>query len=298
MRVNVASETVPCVWPRHCERSFSLQINHRDVCPTNVRDDEATPPNRKASFTPWYLLCSTLSPPLPALLSHFLPSPCSRQTLCYRLSHSKLVSYLPIQASDITILFVVINQSMLTRNGDGIYKCSEPGDCRGTATVVWYHCTRRHAVHWLLNTTLWRCYHGSGRSSLNVQGGRRQSGGLAVEIFVNCSPQTGKKSVHTVLSPANYWHTFSAASVYYMEKMNMLYKEQCISILHSVQFVSTAQHNVPLFMDLEFQKGNKREGLSEKSWNLAVLSFTFTAHCSLVVVIGSFNVVRGFRWRA
>lgn len=75
----------------------------------------------------------------------------------------------------------------------------------------------------------------------------------------------GKKSVHTVLSLATYRQTFSAADVYYMEKMNMLYKEQCISILHSVQFVSTAQHNVPLSMDLELQKRNKREVLSEKS---------------------------------
>lgn len=155
-------------------------------------------------------LFNTLSLP-PALLSHFLPSGCSRQTLCSRLSHSKLVSYLSIQASDITILFVVINQSTATRNGDGIYKFLEPGDYRGMATLIWHCYTRRHAVHWLLKTILQRCYHRSDRSSLKAGGhSHTQDATLAMEIFANCSPQMGKESVHTALPPANYRHVFSS----------------------------------------------------------------------------------------
>lgn len=45
-----------------------------------------------------------------------------------------------------------------------------------------------------------------------------------------------------------------------MEKMNMRHEEQYISVLHSVQFVSTAEYNVPLFMDVELTKKNERQG--------------------------------------
>lgn len=44
----------------------------------------------------------------------------------------------------------------------------------------------------------------------------------------------------------------------------MLYKKQYISILHSVQFVSTAEQNVQLFMDLELQKRNERKQWRKK----------------------------------
>lgn len=74
-------------------------------------------PNRKASFTPWYLLSSRLLLP-PALLSCSFPPGCSRLTLYYRLSHSKPVSYLSIQPV-LTAVFVVINQNIAARKGRG-----------------------------------------------------------------------------------------------------------------------------------------------------------------------------------
>lgn len=81
-------------------------------------------PNSKASFTPWYLLPSLLSLTL-VLLSHSLPSGCSRLTLCYRLSHFQSVSYLPIQPSDFPTPFVVINQSSASREREKLWKVSK-----------------------------------------------------------------------------------------------------------------------------------------------------------------------------
>lgn len=66
-----------------------------------------------------------------------------------------------------------------------------------------------------------------------------------------------------------------------MEKMNMLYKEQYISILHSVQIMSTVEHNVPLFMDLELKKKMKEKGDVRKE--LKIASPILHLSCTLLI---------------
>lgn len=111
---NKATLAQSCLPPKHEPRMMKL----------------CAPPNCKASFTPWYLLPSPLPLAL-ALLSRSLPPGCSRLTLCYRLSHSKPVSYLSIQPSDFTTPFVVINQSSAAgERGRNPERCQNSGQLR------------------------------------------------------------------------------------------------------------------------------------------------------------------------
>lgn len=72
----------------------------------------------------------------------------------------------------------------------------------------------------------------------------------SAQILTNVPPQMARRSIHTMPLPANYMlrltsHFLFPTNANFIEKMNMLYMEQYISILHSFQFVSTAQYNGP-----------------------------------------------------
>lgn len=74
----------------------------------------------------------------------------------------------------------------------------------------------------------------------------------------------------------------SLAKAKFNEKMNMLYVEQYISILHSFQFVST-QYNGPSVYGLEIQRMKRRWSERRKEWEIA--SPVVHLHCTLVICL-------------
>lgn len=92
---------------------------------------------------------------------------------------------------------------------------------------------------------------------IQERGSRRNAGGdkEAKEAQSQRSSQTlltdgSMKRPYYTSIPANYMprltsHFLFSTNANFIEKMNMLYMEQYISILPSFQFVSTAQYNGP-----------------------------------------------------
>lgn len=241
------------------------------------------------------------TPPPPALLSHFLPSGCSRQTLCYRLSHSKLVSYLSIQASDIAILFVVINQSKVTRNGDGIYKFSELGDCRGMATVVWYYYTHRHAVRWLLKATLQRCYLTTAAWTYSAGGGSHRQEAWPWRSLQIVPHRWGRKACilyfHLLItdthSPPRQCQLYGKDE-YALQGTIHLHSSFCPICVNS-----WTQCAIVYGLGIKEKKWKRRVKWEEKRTENCLSRSSPLLHVAyLLPVIGSFNVVRGFRGRA
>lgn len=132
------------------------------------------------------------------------------------------------------------------------------GALANTIVVSWRVANSRFGGWDLLAS---KAYRRGGHGHVRVKTMKRQN--LSQNDPQKCFPQMAQQGPHTIPLPTNYMlrltsHFLFLAKAKFIEKMNMLYVEQYISILHSFQFVSTQQYNGPTVYGLEIQRVKRR----------------------------------------